>query len=62
MENELISFRSDMLKFAWLQLRDEATAEDAVQETLKTVTPTSNFGKYLKSASPSCLKIRHGFL
>jgi RNA polymerase sigma-70 factor (ECF subfamily) len=34
MENELISFRSDMLKFAWLQLRDEATAEDAVQEAV----------------------------
>ncbi|KXW57256.1 ECF RNA polymerase sigma factor SigH [Ferrovum myxofaciens] len=34
MENELISFRSDMLKFAWLQLRDEASAEDAVQDAL----------------------------
>ncbi len=34
MENELASFRSDMLKFAWLQLRDKATAEDAVQEAM----------------------------
>jgi len=34
MENELFSFRSDMLKFAWLQLRDEAAAEDAVQEAM----------------------------
>ncbi len=37
MENELISFRSDMLKFAWLQLRDESSAEDAVQEAMAAV-------------------------
>ena len=32
--DELTSFRHDMLKFARLQLRDDASAEDAVQETL----------------------------
>jgi RNA polymerase sigma-70 factor (ECF subfamily) len=37
MEKELISFRSDMLKFAWLQLRDETSAEDAVQEAMAAV-------------------------
>ena len=34
MESEIIPLRSDMLKFAWLQLRDEASAEDAVQEAM----------------------------
>ena len=34
MEKELISLHGDMLKFAWLQLRDEASAEDAVQEAM----------------------------
>ena len=32
--DELASLRSDMLKFARLQLRDNASAEDAVQEAL----------------------------
>jgi predicted anti-sigma-YlaC factor YlaD len=32
MESELISLRGDLLKFAWLQLRDEASAGDAVQK------------------------------
>ena len=31
---ELASFRHDLLRFARLQLRDDAAAEDAVQETL----------------------------
>ncbi|MDE1942811.1 MAG: sigma-70 family RNA polymerase sigma factor [Betaproteobacteria bacterium] len=34
MEHDLAALRSDLLKFARLQLRDEALAEDAVQETL----------------------------
>jgi RNA polymerase sigma-70 factor (TIGR02943 family) len=34
MDNELIGFRPHMLKFARLQLRDEALAEDAVQDAL----------------------------
>ncbi len=33
MENELAGLRRDLLKFARLQLRDDALAEDAVQET-----------------------------
>ena len=32
--DELPLLRRDMLKFAWMQLRDDATAEDAVQEAL----------------------------
>lgn len=32
--DELTSFRHDMIKFARLQLRDDASAEDAVQEAL----------------------------
>jgi len=32
--DELVSLRRDMLKFARLQLRDDASAEDAVQEAL----------------------------
>lgn len=31
---QLAAFRRDMLRFALLQLRDEAAAEDAVQETM----------------------------
>ena len=34
MAAELGSFRRDMLRFALLQLRDQASAEDAVQETM----------------------------
>jgi RNA polymerase sigma-70 factor (ECF subfamily) len=32
--SELLAFRGDMLRFARLQLRDEALAEDAVQDAL----------------------------
>ena len=32
--DELMALRGDLLRFARLQLRDTASAEDAVQETL----------------------------
>jgi RNA polymerase sigma-70 factor, ECF subfamily len=42
---QLPAFRADLLRFARLQLRDEAAAEDAVQETLlAALEPRAQFG------------------
>lgn len=40
--SELASFRRDMLRFALLQLRDPASAEDAVQEAMLAALESAN--------------------
>lgn len=44
LEDELAGFRSDMLRFARLQLRDDCAAEDAVQEAF--VSALDNLHKF----------------
>lgn len=48
MEHELAALRSDLLKFARLQLRDETLAEDAVQETFAAAL--SGFSRFRERA------------
>jgi RNA polymerase sigma-70 factor, ECF subfamily len=49
LSGELMALRGDLLRFARLQLRDTASAEDAVQETL--IAALSGAGKFENRAS-----------
>lgn len=64
LDAELASLRREMFKFARLQLRDEATAEDAVQEAWwqhchaksnSTIGPISKLGYSLSSKTRSLI-------